>query len=149
MRGAKVAVLGVWAVAAILLVTPAAAYYHFTHYANRVGPFQPMPEKFDLNILPNKTLTFFVSDSGPTQLQANDSFASVLGVIRQATQTWNGVDSSDLRVAFGGLYAAGTPNQSPVGQVIFTDDVPPGVVALGGPLSRGNPSVGPNGAFIP
>ena len=44
MRGAKVAVLGVWAVAAILLVTPAAAYYHFTHYANRVGPFQPMPD---------------------------------------------------------------------------------------------------------
>jgi uncharacterized protein (TIGR03437 family) len=149
MRAARAAVLGAWAVAAILLVTPAAAYYHFTHYASRVGPFQPMPEKFDLNNLPNKTLTFFVSDSGPSQLQPNDSFASVLGVIRQATQTWNGVDSSDLRVAFGGLYTAGTPNQSPVGQVIFSDDVPPGVVALGGPLSRGNPSVGASGAFIP
>ena len=142
----KVAVAAAGLMTAMLLVTPAAAYYHFTHYGTRNFPYGPaIPEKFDLNALPNKTLTFFVSDSAPTQLQPNDSFASVLGVIRQATQVWNSVDSSDLRVAFGGLYGAGTPNGTPVGQVVFTDDVPPGVVAVGGPQSK----QASNGAFVP
>ena len=32
----------------------AGAYYHFYHYTNRTAPYNPVPEKFDLNALPNK-----------------------------------------------------------------------------------------------
>src|SRR5690348_7368200 len=89
---------------AAFLSSPAAAYYHFTHYLRTTTPVQAIQEKFDLNSLPNKTLTFYISDNGPSQLQPSDSFASVIGAYRQAIQVWDSVSTSDLRVAFGGLF---------------------------------------------
>src|SRR6185436_15441071 len=83
---------------AALSSIPASAYYFFTYYL----PSGIAPAKFDLSALPNKTVSFFVSESGPTAFKANDNFSSVVAQIRQATQVWNGVGSSDLRVAFGG-----------------------------------------------
>ena len=82
-----------------VMLSPAGAYYHFIHYTGRSSPWAPVPEKFDLNALPNKTVTFFVSDNGPAQYPQNDSFASVLSQIRQAAQAWNGVGTSDPRAA--------------------------------------------------
>jgi uncharacterized protein (TIGR03437 family) len=150
MRVRKAFILFAWAVTAALLIQPAGAYYHFTQYANRNTPYGPIPEKFDLNALPNKTLTFLVSDNGPTLLQPNDSFASVLGNVRQAALVWNSVDSSDLRVAFGGLYTPGAPSSTPGAQVIFSDDVQPGVIEQAGPIAPlGRVTNGPNGPFIP
>jgi hypothetical protein len=113
-------------------VTPSAAYYHYVHYLNSSSPYQVIYEKFDLTALPDKTVTFFVSTSGPTSYTANDSFPSVLEQIRNATQVWNAVPSSDLRVAFGGLQVAGTPQSVPAGEIAFVDDLPPGVLALAG-----------------
>jgi hypothetical protein len=46
-----------------LSASTAGAYYHFYHYSNRSAPYNPVPEKFDLNTLPNKTVTFFLSDT--------------------------------------------------------------------------------------
>ena len=111
--------------------TPAAAYYHYVHYLNSSPPYSAIFEKFDLAALPDKTVTFFVSSSGPTSYTANDSFPSVLAQIRNATQVWNAVASSDLRVAFGGLQATGTPQSVPTGEVVF-EDLPPGVLAYAG-----------------
>ena len=85
------------ALAAVCL--PAPAYYHFIHYINGVN----VPEKFDLTALPNNTVTFFVSENGPVVYNQTDTFNSVLSQISQATQVWNGVSSSNIRVAFGGL----------------------------------------------
>src|SRR6266508_4548313 len=79
--------------------SPVFAYYYYLHYGSRTAPFNALPERFDLNALPNKTVTFFVSDNGPVQYSTNDSFWSVLSQVRQATRAWNGVDTSDLRVA--------------------------------------------------
>ena len=93
---------------------PSAAYYHYVHYLNSSSPYQAVYEKFDLTALPDKTVTFFVSTSGPTSYTPNDSFPSVLGQIRNATQAWNSVTSSDLRVAFGGLQIAGRKMCRPV-----------------------------------
>ena len=90
-------------IAAFALATPVEAYYHYVHYASRNAPFAPIYEKFDLTKLPNKTVTFFVSDQGPSIYAANDSFGSVLSQIKQAAAAWNSVTTSDLRVAFGGL----------------------------------------------
>ena len=55
----------------------------------------------------NKTVTFFVSDQSPSNFAPNDTYGSVLGQARQALAVWNGVGSSDLRIAFGGLESYG------------------------------------------
>ena len=132
----------------MLLAAQAQAYYFFTHYTSRTAPYNPVPEKFDLASLPNNTVTFFVSDQGPASYTANDSFASVLSQIRQAAQTWNSVSTSTLRVAFGGLYSSGTPQNTPVGQVQFVN-LPPGVLGYGGVSSRLDISASSTGNFYP
>ncbi|MDQ2899759.1 MAG: matrixin family metalloprotease [Acidobacteriota bacterium] len=125
-------------------LSPAYAYYHYVHYTSRTSPYAPVPEKFDLSALPNKTLTFFVSDAGPVQYSQYDSFPSVLGQLRQAAQAWNAVDTSDLRVAFGGLYTTGTPQASPGAEVVF-EDLAPGILGFGGATARS----AFNGTFVP
>jgi len=130
----------------VAAATPSAAYYHYVHYLNSSSPYSVIFEKFDLTALPDKTVTFFVSDSGPVTYTPNDSFPSLLEQIRNATQVWNSVASSDLRVAFGGLQAAGTNQTVPGGQVIF-EDLPPGVLAYAG---HSVPTVAPDGSqFVP
>ncbi|HUO28806.1 MAG TPA: IPT/TIG domain-containing protein [Bryobacteraceae bacterium] len=138
--------LGVLALGA----TPAAAYYHYVHYLNSSSPYTVAFEKFDLTALPNKTITFFVSDSGPTSYSGTDSFPSVLGQIRNATQVWNAVASSDLRVAFGGLQAAGTQQNAPAGEIVFDDQMPPGVLAFAGHAVSSSIATAPDGTeFVP
>jgi uncharacterized protein (TIGR03437 family) len=121
------------------------AYYHFVHYLKGGNA----PEKFDLNALPNKTVTFFVSENGPTNFAPNDTFNSVLSQVKQATLAWNGIASSDLRVAFGGLENVATTQNTPGGDVTF-EDLPPGVEGFGGPTTMANPVTAPDGSqFYP
>lgn len=104
------------ALLAILAAANANAYYFWTHYTLRTAPYNPVPEKFDLTVLPNQTATFYVTDTGPSLYSGNDSFAAVISQVRQAAQAWNSVATSSLRVAFGGLYTAGTPRIRPAGR---------------------------------
>ena len=119
------------AAAAALMGAPAEAYYHYVHYF-RNAPYTPVQEKFDLTTLPNKTVTFFVSDSGPAVLAPNDSLGSILGEVKTALAAWNSVDSSDLRVAFGGTETPGQTSTAPGGDVVFID-LPPGLLGQGAP----------------
>ncbi|HYM13163.1 MAG TPA: carboxypeptidase regulatory-like domain-containing protein, partial [Bryobacterales bacterium] len=123
----------------------AAAYYHFVHYPSRFGPYNaPIYEKFDLNALVNKTVYFYVSDQQPA-FASTDSYEALIGQVRQALAVWNGVGTSDLRVAFGGVAnIASLQPQNPDGEIIF-DDLPPGVIGLGGPVTR----LPQAGGFIP
>src|SRR6266700_330240 len=89
-----------------LSASTAGAYYHFYHYTNRTAPYNPVPEKFDLNALPNKTVSFFLSDTAAGLISRPDQFPSVLNAIHDAARVWNSLDSSELRVAFGGLASA-------------------------------------------
>ncbi|HVX66874.1 MAG TPA: IPT/TIG domain-containing protein [Bryobacteraceae bacterium] len=131
------------------LAASAPAYYHFVHYASRTAPFVPIPEKFDLNALLNNTVYYSVSSDGPEKLVSGDSFAAVLSQLRLAGSVWNGVSSSNLRVAWGGLFAAGTTQTTPHIEVLF-EEVPPGLLALGGPTVRGDVVQPENGdAFVP
>lgn len=131
--------LAVYGFLGALSVTPLGAYSHFLHY----GPNgEVIPEKYNLLQLPSKTVTFFVSYDGPASYSSTDSFPSVLNQIRHATQVWNGVGTSDLRVAFGGMYNQATPDNSPGGVVVF-EDLPPGVLAYSGPTVCED--VSPNG----
>ncbi len=119
---------------AALLATPGFAYYHYVHYNGAFSNIQR--EKFNLNLLPNKTVTFFVSDQGPAVYAPGDSFGSLLGQVKQAVAAWDSIATSDLRVAFGGLEVAGQNSNSPGGDVVF-QDLPPGLLGTGGPTSVG------------
>jgi len=132
-----------------LTVSSAGAYYHFIHYTSRSAPYLPVPEKFDLAALPSKTITFFASNSGPTQYSPNDSFPSVLSQIRQATRAWDGVATSDLRVNFGGLYADGTAQTTAGGEVVFDEDIPPGLLAFSTHTTATDMVTRPDGSFFP
>lgn len=132
----------------VLAIAPAGAYYHYIRFTSRVAPYGPAPEKYDLNALPDKTLTFYVSDQGPSQYSAGDSFESVLNQINEAAAVWNGVATSDLRVAFGGIYRADTVSSIPFADVVF-EELPPGVLGLGGPTAREEIRTGANGLFVP
>jgi hypothetical protein len=124
---------------------PASAYYYFVHYLNGAV----VPEKFDLTALPDKTVVISVSESGPQTWSQYDNFSSVLTQISQATQVWNRIASSDLRVAFGGLENAATVQSTPGGDVLF-EDLPPGVEGFGGPTSTLNPATAADGTvFMP
>ncbi len=138
--------------AAVLLAGTVAAfgYYPFIHYTSATGPFQSAPEKFDLNALPNRTLHYFVSGQGPDKLAPGDSFTSILSQIRLAARVWNDVETSALRLEFGGLSAAGLSQTTPGVDVYFGEvELPPGLIALGGPTSRSSLVTGEGGAFVP
>lgn len=124
----------------------APAYYFYVQFAS-TSNFTPLPAKFDVNALRNKTVYYFVSDNGPSQMAPGDSFPALLSEIRLAAKAWNDVQSSDLRIAFGGLTSAGTAQNSPGIDVVFDDDIPPGVVALAGPTSTAAAAPGQN--FVP
>jgi uncharacterized protein (TIGR03437 family) len=122
----------VFAALALAAANPALfGYTYFLHYA---ANGQVLPEKYNLLALPLSTVTFYVSNSGPTSYDPNDSFPSVVNQIQQAAQVWNNVTTSSLRVAFGGLYVEGTQDNSPGGDVVF-EQMPPGVLAYSGPTT--------------
>ena len=60
----------------------------------------------------------------------NDSFPSVLSQMKQAAKAWNGVATSDLRVTFGGLFSLDTLQTAPGGEIVFDDEIPPGLLAF-------------------
>ena len=130
---------------AIAVTGCASAYYHFTRFTSRLAPLRPVVEKFDLNALPSHTLSWFVGDLASVRLGPGDSLMALVSQVRSAAKVWNDVESSDLRLAFGGFTAGVTsPGASPSLDVLFAE-VPPGLVAMGGPTVRAEF----NGEFVP
>jgi len=143
-RRAAALVLG-WA----LSVSSAGAYYHFVHYTSKTAPYNPVPEKLDLTALPNKTFTVFVSATGPQKLGQIDGLPSILTQIKQATLAWNSVATSDIRLAFGGLFVDGTAESTPSAEVVFDDEIPPGLLAYTVPVASSTMVTRPDGSFFP
>jgi hypothetical protein len=130
----------------------ASAYYFFVHYNSRSAPFSPIVEKFDLNTLQNNTVYFYISDTGPAGMPPGDSFTAVVSEIRSAADKWNAVATSALRVQYGGLYNAAAGQVNSGITVEFSNDLAPGVIALGGPVTFAGPNTlaNPNGGqFVP
>jgi len=112
------------------------AYYHFVHYpSDTVG--ERIVEKFDLADLTDQSVYFFVSRTAP-RTAANDSYEALISQIRQALNVWDAISTSALGVKFGGLAEAPMTSASPAGEIIFAE-LPPGVIGLGGPVTRGAP----------
>jgi hypothetical protein len=137
--------------AALAIAVPAEAYYHYIYFRNGVS----IRAAFDVSALPNHTLTFFVSDSGPSTYAPNDSMGSILGELKQAIAAWNSVSTSNLRVAFGGMESLsqnpGTTQNTPAGDIVF-QDLGPGLLGMATPNLPVNPTnfqTGPNGQFVP
>ncbi len=132
-----------------LCVSSAGAYYHYVHYTSKTAPYNPVFEKLDLTALPNQTMTVLVSTTGPQKLTQIDGFPSILNQVRLAAQAWNSVATSTLRVTFGGFYVDGTPEATPGAEVVFDDEVPPGLWGYTVPLVVNTMQTGPNGSFFP
>jgi hypothetical protein len=125
-------------IAGILLsCSYALGYYHFVHFLTSSGLNTPILEKFDLAALNGNTVQYFISDNGPDKLAGGDSFTGLVSQIRLATTAWNQVSTSKIQLAFGGFVPAGTVQDGPAIDVIFDDDIPPGLIAFGGPTSLG------------
>lgn len=136
-------------IAALTVAPSLTGYAHFIRYA-APGAFSPIPDKFDLASLPDKTVPLFIADQRRNvQLAPGDSFEAVVSQIRAAARVWNSVESSDLRVAFSGLTSPGVQMSSPWIEVSFSDEIAPGIVAMGGPVSRGEPVQNNGGTFAP
>lgn len=112
------------------LSSVASGYYYWTFFPNHGGSFVPVQAKYDLAALTNSTVYFFISDQGPSALVPGDSFPALVSQIRAAAKVWDGVQTSSLRVAFGGISTVGTPQTAPGIDVVFNDNLPPGLVAL-------------------
>ena len=127
----------------------AAAYYHFYHYTSRTAPYNPAPEKFDLNALPNRTVNCYLSDSAAGAISRPDLYPSALSAIRQAAAAWSAVPSSALRVAFGGVVAQGTPQNTPGIDIAFAelDPLTLGYTATNAP--NNSFGFGQQGSFVP
>ena len=116
------------------------AYSHFVHYPSTVSSGTPAVEKFDLDSLTDQTVHFFVSRTAP-RTAANDSYEALISQIRQALAVWDAVPTSALHVKFGGIADAPMRSGSPAGEIIFAE-LPPGVIGLGGPVTRGDSQTG-------
>jgi Matrixin len=135
----------------ISLSSLASAHYSWIFFPGRTGPFQPYPARFDLNALPDKTVSYFISDQPPGKLVDGDNYDALVSQIRLAAETWNGVATSDIRLRFGGFEIFGATLQSTPGiDVVFDDDMPPGILAQtkpSMPADLGDLTKGPG--FVP
>lgn len=129
--------------AGVLFSPSASAYYHFLRYLSRSAPFTAIPQKYDLNVLINKTVPYYVSETGPGALAVNDSTSGLISQIRLAAQAWDGVETSDLRLTFGGI-GTGAGQNGPGIDVVFSDEIPPGLNAL-----TSVQTAEPNATFVP
>jgi hypothetical protein len=111
------------------MASMAGAYSYFVFFAGNTAPFSPLLGHFDLNALPDKTVSFFISDQGPGPLLPGDSTAAIYSQIHQAARAWNAAPGSSIRLRFGGISHVGIPQAVPGIDVIFDDDMPPGIIA--------------------
>lgn len=132
------------AAALAMFASSASAYYFYVHYSSLTGPF--VYEKWDLTTLQNNTVNFYISDTGPSAMAPGDTFQAIVSEIRTAALEWNKVNTSAIKFAYGGLYTASASEVTTGVTVEFSDELPPGVIALGGPISYSGPS---NGKFVP
>ena len=105
------------------------AYYYYVFFASGTGPYEPLAAHFDLNAIKDNTVQYFISDQAPAPLMPGDNLTAIYSQIRQAAEVWNGIASSSLRLHFGGTRNMASPQTVPGIDVVFDDNMPPGIVA--------------------
>jgi hypothetical protein len=132
-----------------MLANTGSAYYYYTYFNSSSSPYTPIVARFDLTTLTNNTVPFFVSSTGPSTMYPGDTLAALVSQINSASAVWNNVGTSSIRLAYGGFYNPGTTQSAPGIQIEFSDDIPPGLLALSIPTVVGGFSTGPGGIFLP
>lgn len=133
------------------LSSVASGYYHFVYFAGRSGPFTPIRMQFDLTQLTNNTVYYFVSDQGPNVFVPGDSFTAVMSELQLASRSWNGIPSSQIKIAYGGMENAATQQAGPGIDVIFDDaNIAAGILAQTKVTTYANVGfINNNTAFLP
>lgn len=115
-------------------------YYHFL---TQTPSGSSIPQKFDLDQLVDNTVYFYVSSSRP-KLPVNDSYEALISQVRQALSVWDAVPTSSLGVRFGGITDGVLTSTTPSAEILFAE-LPPGVIGLGGPVTK----IGASSGFVP
>ena len=136
---------------AVVTASVASANYHFVHYAGHGAPYTPIYERFQVESLPAGVVPYFIQEPPATlQFGKGDTFPSLVSQIRAAAEVWNSVGSSTFRFTFGGMATPNITMNTPAVLVSFDDELPPGIVAMGGPVTRGDMVTAANGqTFVP
>ena len=115
----------------------APANYHFVHYSSHSAPYTPIFERFQVESLPSGVVPYFIQQSSSTlQFSSGDTFASLVSQIRAAADVWNSVATSTFRFRFGGMATPNITMSTPAVLVSFDDELSPGIIAMGGPITR-------------
>jgi hypothetical protein len=64
----------------------ASAHYFYTQFPSKKAPYAPIIQKFDVAALPNGTVPYFISASGPVTYASGDSFNALVSEIRAGTR---------------------------------------------------------------
>lgn len=134
----------------ILLLVAASAvqgYYHFLQYANREGRRIALPERFDIDALTARTVPYFIARSGPAVFAAGDSMPALVSQLQLAAAQWSSVETSELRLQFGGFADGRGPEGGQAGIDVVFDEIPPGLIAIAGPVVKSEAR--PGQSFIP
>jgi hypothetical protein len=136
---------------AVVTASVASANYHFVHYASTSAPYTPIFERFQIETMLGGVVPYFIQEPPANlQLSAGDTFPSLVSQIRAAAEVWNSVGTSTFRFTFGGMATPNITMNTPAVLVSFDDDLPPGIEALGGPVTRGDMVTPANGqTFVP
>jgi len=133
---------------ALLVANAAHGYYYFIHYVVRDGVAIAAPSKFDLKALVNNTVPVVVNLDGLQRLTTGDNTIALLNQLRRAINTWNTVPSSELRLAYDGVVSGEFHSPGPSIEITF-GDLPPGLLALGGPTAVSEPTGDVKDPFLP
>lgn len=133
---------------ALLFTLPLPAYYPFLHWRISNNVPVAIPERFDLRKLPGGAVPVVVVKKGQPQFAEGDAWESLLSEVKLAVDSWSRVPDSSLRLTLGGEWNRVVDVSSPHIQVLF-EDLPPGVIGMGGPVETGSPEVDAAGAFVP
>jgi hypothetical protein len=117
------------AAALTALSSLASGYYHFVYFSGRGAPFTPINLQFDLSKLTNNTVYFYIAELGPDVFVNGDSFTAEISELQLAAQAWNNVPSSQIKLAYGGLESASTQQTAPGIDVVFSNEIPAGLLA--------------------
>ncbi|MBE0659906.1 MAG: matrixin family metalloprotease [Bryobacteraceae bacterium] len=129
-----------------LLLAPAAtAYHHFITYS---AAYERLVARFDPAALPGKRLPIVIRETGAQEYAPGDSFTSLVSQVRAAAEVWNQIPTSELKLTFGGLSSESRPIASPHVEIVF-DEMPPGIIAMGGPTNKLDPVSDAYGAYVP
>ena len=136
---------------AALTASIASANYHFVHYAGQGAPYTPIFERFAIEDQPAGVVQYFIQPPPSTlQFSAGDTFPALVSQIRAAADVWNSVATSKFRFQFGGMATPNVVMNAPAVMVSFDDELPPGIIAMGGPITRGGLATADDGQlFVP